>query len=212
MRATVETNCFAFDGDRCIAEGPLSFVAAELLDRVSAARLPNVLIFDGSDSRLVELDLRGSRAEILQRLPQPEPPAASEEPAAAPKKRGRPKLGVVAREVTLLPRHWEWLARQPGGASVALRRLVEQARKAGEQGERARRAQESCYRFMSAMAGDRPHFEEAVRALFAGEGALFSAEIAGWPEDIRQHCERLAQDAFINPRSAAQQRVDQGKE
>lgn len=196
MRATVETNCFAFDGDRCIAEGPLSLVAAELLDRVSTARLPHVLIFDGSDSRVVELDLRGSRAEILQRLPQPEPPAASEEPAATPKKRGRPKLGVVAREVTLLPRHWEWLASQPGGASVALRRLVDKARKDSEGPDRQRTAREACYRFMSAMAGDLPNFEEASRALFAGDRDRFDEMVDFWPDDIRDHAHTLAGAAF----------------
>ena len=79
---------------------------------------------------------------------------------------------MVAREVTLLPRHWEWLAQQSGGASVALRRLVDQARRGTEDKDRIRRAQEAAYRFMSAMAGNRPNFEDAIRALFAGDSLV----------------------------------------
>lgn len=106
--------------------------------------------------------------------------------------RGRPKLGVVAREVTLLPRHWEWLAAQPGGASVALRKLVEEARRS--QSGRARQAQERAYHFMNAMAGDLPGFEEATRALFAGDREGFAERIAGWPTDVREHAAWLASD------------------
>ena len=93
--------------------------------------------------------------------------------AAAPRGPGRPKLGVVAREITLLPRHWDWLAQQKGGASVAIRKLVDEARRVNEDGDRIRLAQEAAYRFMSAMAGNRPHYEEAIRALFAADSASF---------------------------------------
>jgi hypothetical protein len=109
---------------------------------------------------------------------------------------GRPKLGVTAREVTLLPRHWEWLAAQPGGASVTLRKLVEEARRAGAGDDLRRQAQERAYRFMTVMAGDRPGFEEATRALFAGDGARFAQCVAVWPQDIRTHAERLGEAAF----------------
>ena len=123
-------------------------------------------------------------------------PAASDDPPSAPRGPGRPKLGVVAREITLLPRHWDWLARQPGGASVAIRRLVEQARRTGEDSDRLRQAQEAAYRFMSVMAGNRPHYEDAIRALFAGDPAGFDQLIAGWPADVRDHVSRLAERAF----------------
>ena len=109
---------------------------------------------------------------------------------------GRPRLGVVAREVTLLPRHWDWLNDQPGGASAALRRLVDQARKANAGRDRIRRAQEATYRFMSAMAGDEPGFEEATRALFAGRPAVFDALTDAWPPDVRDHSRKLAAPAF----------------
>ena len=106
---------------------------------------------------------------------------------STPRGPGRPKLGVIAREITLLPRHWEWLAQQPGSASVALRRLVEEARRSGEDNDRVRRAQDAAYRFMSAMAGNRPHYEEAIRALFANDAARFRELIAEWPADVRDH-------------------------
>ena len=92
-----------------------------------------------------------------------------------PRGRGRPKLGVVAREVTLLPRHWDWLNSQSGGASVALRKLVEAARLAGDDKDRTRHAQEAAYRFMTALAGNLPGYEEATRALYAADPARFDA-------------------------------------
>ena len=111
---------------------------------------------------------------------------------------GRPRLGVKAREVTLLPRHWDWLAAQPGGASVALRRLVEDARRVSASGDRRRAAQEAAYRFMQAMAGDQPGYEDATRALFAGDVARFEERTAAWPEDVREHASLLAADAFAH--------------
>ena len=198
MTEAAEKECIAFVGDQCVSSGPLRRVVAVIKDVVEPEDLADVLIFDSADSRVIELDLRGSREEVLTRLP-----AGDGTPAEpAPKKRGRPKLGVVAREVTLLPRHWEWLSGQPGGASVALRKLVERARRDKSHRDETRRAQESCYRFMSAMAGNRPHFEEAARALFAGEGEIFAREIAAWPEDIRAHSAELAQAVFVNARAA----------
>jgi hypothetical protein len=120
------------------------------------------------------------------------PAAAQAQPGTeAPRRPGRPKLGVVAREVTLLPRHWEWLNGQPGGASVALRKLVEDARRGSASKDRARRMQEAAYRFMSAMAGNLPGFEEATRALFAGEPDRLAEHVRAWPEDVRTHLERL---------------------
>jgi hypothetical protein len=184
----------AFDGDRRIAAGDLHEVARaakQTLDRYKEAL---VLIFDGITSNAVDLDFRGTVDDVLARLPVADKNA---EPAPrASRGPGRPKLGVVAREITLLPRHWEWLALQPGGASVAIRKLVEEARRSGDDKDRIRRAQEAAYRFMSAMAGNKPHFEEAARALFAPDPVRFQALIAGWPTDIRDHAAKLAERAF----------------
>jgi hypothetical protein len=161
----------------------------------------SVLIFDDLTSRLIELDLRGSASDVLARLAAHE---ASDKQTSEPESdavsasrgRGRPKLGVVAREVTLLPRHWEWLSAQSGGASVALRKLVEAARRESEGPDRIRAAREAAYRFASAIGGDLPGFEEAMRALFAGDDAAFEARIQAWPADIAAQLRTYAAEAF----------------
>jgi hypothetical protein len=152
-----------------------------------------VLVFDDATGKVIDLDLRGGDAAIRRRY-QPVEVVSSDPNPERP--RGRPKLGVVAREITLLPRHWAWLGTQPGGASVALRKLVEAAQRAGANRDRVRAAKEAAYRFMSAMAGDAPGFEEATRALFAGDRVRFTAQTADWPSDVRDHARRLAAAAF----------------
>jgi hypothetical protein len=139
------------------------------------------------------VDFRGSAEDVLRRLAQTEGNQATPDGPRGP---GRPKLGVVAREITLLPRHWDWLNAQPGGASVALRKLVEEARRANGGKDRVRQSQEAAYRFMSIMAGNRPGFEEATRALFAGHRDRFDQLIAPWPKDVRHHARKLAADAL----------------
>ncbi len=147
-----------------------------------------IVIFDDSSGRPIDLDLRGTEQDIVARLPAPVPDVQPDaETAPGPRGRGRPKLGVVAREVTLLPRHWEWLAAQPGGASVALRKLVDEARRSSGDRDRQRAARDAAYHFMSVMAGNLPGFEEASRALFADDRRRFAGLIAGWPGDIRDH-------------------------
>ncbi|MDX2484217.1 MAG: DUF2239 family protein [Pseudodonghicola sp.] len=182
--------CTAFSGTSRIASGPLAEVALAL----KSTNPPQVLVFDDKTGAVIDLDLRGSAVEITARLsPAPDPdPDATQDPAPQKPRRGRPKLGVVAREVTLLPRHWDWLAAQPGGASAALRRLVEAARRQDGGATEARAAREACYRFLSAMAGDLPGFEEAARALFADDMAAFTARLATWPADIRAYARQLA--------------------
>jgi hypothetical protein len=168
--------------------------AKEALDRDQS--LP-ILIFDDSTSQQIEMDLRGTFEDVRRRLAEA---AGRVDEAQAqpetPRGPGRPKLGVVAREVTLLPRHWEWLNRQPGGASVALRKLVEEARRVHSGRDRVRAAQEAAYKFMSAMAGNEPGFEEAIRALFVGQGDKFGRMISGWPADVRDHAKKLAGPAL----------------
>jgi len=188
----------AFEGDHHLAAGRLhevALAAKEVLDRRKDA---SILIFDGQTGAPIDIDFRGSIGDVLARLPaNAGAPAPAEDAApSVPRGPGRPKLGVVAREVTLLPRHWEWLAQQPGGASVALRRLVEEARRNGDDKDRIRRAQDAAYRFMSAMAGNRPHYEDAIRALFANEASRFGELIAAWPVDVRDYAAILAEKAF----------------
>lgn len=219
----LSTRVTAFAGDRLIAAGPLRSVALTARQALEADPNGPLLIFDDAEQRQVEIDLRGSMAEVVQRLAAAEAgrapdagadsatgPATGARGAAtahaataaatgedAPRRgRGRPKLGVVAREVTLLPRHWTWLNAQPGGASVALRKLVEAARRGTGDGDRRRAGQESAYRFMHAIAGDAPGFEAAARALFAGDLGGFEDAVADWPHDVREHATMLAARAL----------------
>lgn len=197
MASTQSSTCSAFADTRCVAQGDLHSVAAAVKQLIDQGEQAHILIFDDVTSEPVEVDFRGSLKAVLGRLPQPavaEGVAAAEVAVRTP---GRPKLGVVAREVTLLPRHWEWLGSQPGGASVVLRKLVEAASRANEDKDRMRRAQESAYRFMSAMAGNLPGYEEAVRALYANQPEQFGALTEEWPADIRDHARMLALRVFM---------------
>lgn len=200
MSDLLSSPCTAFAGARRIASGALGDVALAVKAALAEDPARPVLAFDDATGRVIDLDLRGGPAEILARLraqaesaePPPGPQSLDAMHEAARRGRGRPRLGVIAREVTLLPRHWEWLAAQRGGASHALRRLVEEARRADGGRSRSRAAQEAAYRFMSAMAGDLPGFEEASRALFAGDRDRFAEQTATWPADIRAHARQLA--------------------
>ncbi|WP_175723773.1 DUF2239 family protein [Burkholderia ambifaria] len=186
----------AFDGHRRLVSGPLATVALAVRQAAGDATPGTILIFDDATGRAVDLDLRGTADEIRARYAAA--PADASAPAGEPtgegepRGRGRPKLGVVSREVTLLPRHWDWLAAQPGGASVALRKLVEDARRTHAAADRRRDAQARAYHFMSAIAGDLPGFEEAARALYANDLARLAELIAGWPDDVRDHALALA--------------------
>ena len=193
--STPSLRCTAFSGPQRIASGELRHVAMKAKQAFDLHPDRPVLVFDDADGRTVEVPLELPAADLLRLLAQPQL-AASTDAAPAPRKPGRPKLGVVAREITLLPRHWDWLAAQPGGASVALRRLVEDARKVSSGDDRRRAAQEATFRFMQAMAGDLPGFEEASRALFAGDVARFEEHVARWADDVRAHATWLATDAF----------------
>jgi hypothetical protein len=176
-----------------LISGPLAEVALAVRKSTNAMGGESILVFDDTTGKALDIDLRGTDEDILARLPLSTPAAvATEPPASEPRGRGRPRLGVVAREVTLLPRHWDWLASQPGGASVALRKLVEKARGASGARDRHRAARDAAYHFMSAMAGDFENFEEASRALFADDRRRFAELIAAWPADIRDHIVRLA--------------------
>jgi uncharacterized protein len=161
------TTVTAFHGPRRIASGPVAEVAAVL--RVQGA--DGVLVFEDATGKQIDLDLRD------------DPPPA----------RGRPKLGVTAREVTLLPRQWEWLAGQPGGASATLRRLIEAARQVPPSPQEVQKAaRTAAYHFLHAISGDFAGYEAALRALFAGDAAGFGAQITDWPADIRAYAMQLA--------------------
>lgn len=174
----------AFSGFRQVAAGDRAQVV-NVLRKLFTTEETLIRVFNDATGERIDLDLRPEAD-----TPPSPPPEVPESSAARPV--GRPKLGVVAREVTLLPRHWEWLAGQPGGASVTLRRLVDESRKANEGRVSVRAARENAYRFMSEMAGDFAGFEEASRALFAGDQPRFESLAAPWPEDVRLQLAKLA--------------------
>lgn len=196
MTDPLSTTYTSFDGHRQIASGSLTVVALAVRQAIHNGATRPILTFDDSTGRSIDIDTRGTETEVVARLTPTDSTNVSTEHIDGTdtdaRGRGRPKLGVVPREVTLLPRHWEWLATQPGGASVALRKLVEEARRANADKDRIRNAQERAYRFISAIAGNLTEFEEASRALFANDQARFSEFAAEWPEDVRNYAIRLA--------------------
>jgi hypothetical protein len=198
MTTPDENQYIAFSGMKKIASGDLLNLAAKVKKHLSENdQADNVLIFNSLTSAPVEINFRGTEASVLKRLrDQLEAAAPGDEengPHAGP---GRPKLGVVSREISLLPRHWEWLATQPGGASAVLRKLVEHAKVATADKDKVRLAQDRAYKFMHALGGDLEHYEEALRALYAKNRSLFETLIAKWPKDVRQHVLHLAAPAF----------------
>jgi len=176
----------AFSGNRLIAFGRLADVLTASKAYLDTSDDPQLLIFEDSSGQQLDFDFSGSLEEVLRRaLPPPE--------RTGP---GRPKLGVVSREISLLPRHWEWLEAEPLGLSASLRRLVDEARKKNPGERRARKGREALNRFMTAMAGNFPNYEEATRALFAPDPARFEELIAEWPEDIRAHLLRVQEESL----------------
>jgi uncharacterized protein len=187
----------AFAGCTQVAAGPLLDVALATKALIDEGTEENVLLFNMATSEMVEVDFRGSEKQFRARIERQAAPKQDADVALA-RGPGRPKLGVVAREVTLMPRHWEWLAQQPGGASVALRKLVEDARRSNVHKDQVRQAREVAYRFMSAMAGDLVGFEEATRSLFGDDGRKFKALIRVWPVDVANHLKLLTADVFTS--------------
>lgn len=179
-----------FEGNLRIATGAPEAVAAKINSILEKGGHSPVLAFDDGTARQVDIDLRAAGT------PKKRSSLWESEPAIEPRTVGRPRLGVIAREVTLLPRHWEWLGTQRGGASAALRRLIDQARKRGSAEEAKRDAREAIYRFMTAIAGNAPGYEEALRGLFAGDVDKFRTSISGWAPDVREYIWRFAPAAF----------------
>lgn len=195
MNSSSLSHWIAFSGNQRVSSGTPYQVASDVKRFIDLQADQSILIFDAETSEPVEMDFRGNLQDILERLPvesKKETPNATKLPTSDKPAAGRPKLGVVAREVTLLPRHWEWLSTQPGGASVTLRKLVEHALRVAKETDISRQRQEATYRFMTAMAGNYPGFEEAARALFAGDIDQFKQITGNWPVDVRNHLFFLA--------------------
>ncbi|MBA2936739.1 DUF2239 family protein [Paenibacillus sp. CGMCC 1.16610] len=189
--------CTAFLGVRVIANGLIEHVVTTVKETLDDRDLTQLLLFNDSTGKPLDVDFRGTTDDVLKRLGEQFGNLPSKEEDHQPTGRvGRPKLGVISGEVTLLPRHWEWLKSQPGGASVTLRKLIDEARRAGVEQSNVRESQEATYNFMTAMAGDFPQYEEALRALYASDLDRFYHFINDWETDIRNHVKKLAANAF----------------
>jgi hypothetical protein len=194
MEPKLDRPCTAFAGFKKIADGEVTEVARKVKKYMEKDSEVRILIFDDRTSLPVEVDFRGNADAVLKRLKAFSSENEEPEKSTGP---GRPKLGVVSREIGLLPRHWEWLALQPGGASVTLRKLVEDAKKRNHSRDEIRQSQEAAYKFMTAMAGDLPHLEDALRAFYAKDDAKFEKLMGDWPTDIREHARKIG-ETFLN--------------
>lgn len=186
----------AFIGHQLLAQGPLEKVALKVRKKMKDEPSASILVFSDLTGKEMDFDIRGSEKEVLERL---QIFRTQEHPAHENSGPGRPKLGVISREVSLLPRHWEWLSTQSGGASATLRRLIEDAKKGSSNKEQVKQAQERTYKFMAAIAGNFPNYEEALRALYAKDKKKFETQINDWPKDILSHTKKLAHDVFSRP-------------
>ena len=186
------STCTAFAGHRCVGSGSLTQVAREVKVVSDRGEEEPILVFNDRTGESIELDLRGTIKEVVERVGRLE---KSGDTIAKEKPRnrgpGRPKLGVIPREVTLLPGQWDWLDEQPGGASAALRRLIYDAKLSSQGKDHARQAQEAVYRFMTTMAGNFPGFEEALRAFYRRDHARFGMLVKEWPKDVCRHLKKL---------------------
>lgn len=182
----------AFDENKLIFQGPLSEVVLKIKKRLGRAENSSILIFSGATGKTIDFNFQGSEKDILKRLEV----FVSEEMPISYAGPGRPKLGVMSREISLLPRHWEWLANQSGGASATLRHLVDEAKKKSVGGISIKQAQERTYKFISVIAGDLSGYEEALRLLYKKEEKKFLAQIEHWPQDVKRHTAELAKFVF----------------
>ncbi len=182
----------AFNGFQIISQGALCDVAVVTFKKWRAQPEAKILIFSDSTGRQMDLDLSGSEKDVIERLKMYET-----KPTTPHVRAGRPKLGVIPREISLLPHHWEWLLNQDGGSSSAIRRLIDEKTKPLPLAkDKIKQAQEVTYKFLSAIAGDLPHFEEVTRYLYRKDKKKFESLMADWPKDITRHTLALAAEVF----------------
>jgi hypothetical protein len=201
---------FAFSGSSLLVRGDIETVALAARAASSGEAKERLALYVEGSGAAFDLDLSGSEEEILARLPGQFPEASIDTladgcsaPATKPRGRGRPKLGVVSREISLLPRHWQWLSEQQGGASATLRRLVDEARKIRADEAQIRKNVNAAYRFMMDIAGNQAGFEEASRTLFAHNFREFEERIRDWPTDIRTQLARYVEGAQLRQSGAS---------
>ncbi len=167
----------SFIGDRHLFTGDLKGMLSQTHAYISRHGEEGLLIFDNFSGRQIDYNFRVSLEELL----------GKELPPTPKKGPGRPRLGVVCGEISLLPRHWDWLQRQRQSASATIRRLIEAAMKEASPEEKTREAIDAAGKFLWTMAGNLSDFEEASRALYAQKWHILDAITAAWPEDIAKH-------------------------
>lgn len=201
MEAESTPTYTAFEGDTLLCKGALADVILKIKKRLGKADNSPVLIFNDATGNTMDFNFQGSEKDVLRRLEvfvgEADGKADGKAIAADGAGPGRPRLGVMSREVSLLPRQWEWLASQSGGASAVLRRLVDEARRKSGEAPSVKQLQERTYKFLSVMAGNLPGYEEALRALYRKDAKGFAAHAEGWPRDVRRHAEALAGGLLI---------------
>jgi hypothetical protein len=183
----------AFEETKRIAQGKLQEVVLKIKKHLGRTENSSILIFSDLTGKTMDINFHGTEKDVLKRLEVFVSQQDGETVSSGP---GRPKLGVVSREVSLLPRHWEWLAIQPGGASATLRKLIEDAKKKSGSASTTKQVQESVYRFLSVIAGNLEGYEEALRALYKADHKNFSLHIQSWPTDVKKHVMEMAKPIF----------------
>lgn len=195
MNASLISPITAFEDDKIFCTGPKIEVVLAMKNELSKSSNKRFLCFEDCSGQQIDFDLSGTKAEVIQRFSthiiEAPAPISGEDEKGIDKKLGRPKLGVVPKEVTLLPRHWHWLSSQSGGASATLRRLVEQASKANSGEATRKKSQEATYRFLSAIAGNYSNYEEVLRAIFRDDEKLIKNLTIDWPKDIVKYAQKL---------------------
>lgn len=188
----LKTTFTAFDAHSLIAYGDLAEVVLKIKGSIGKASISTILIFSDITGKTIDFNFHGSKQEILKRL-EVYTSVQDAEPSSGP---GRPKLGVVSREVSLLPRHWEWLATQRGGASATIRTLIEDTMKKASAGQSAKQIQDRVYQIMSVLAGDLSDYEEALRAMYKKDKKSFLGYIEGWPKDVQNYLVKSSKEIF----------------
>ena len=185
----------AFEGHNLLCQGALPVVVLKAKKRLDKGSEKPILIFSDSTGKSMDFNFHGTESEVLKRIDVYRTETQTDVPGAAVGP-GRPKLGVISREVSLLPKHWEWLALQSGGASATLRTIIEDLMKKGSGGPTIKQLQERVYRVMSVVAGDFPHYEQALRLLYRKDKKEFAKILQEWPKDVSKYIHFLAEDIF----------------
>ena len=185
-------NYTAFENKKILTEGNLNEVATIVFHRLKENKSANILIFSDQSGRIIDLGFSGTERQMLERLKIYCHQEIQSYPGA-----GRPRLGVVTREISLLPKHWEWLLGQDGGASACLRKLIDEKMSESELPKKAIMfAQEKTYKFLHAIAGDLPNFENAIRYLYRKDQSSFLKQISDWPDDVQTYALKLSKIVF----------------